>query len=533
MIKSLRWRLQIWHAVVLTVVLAAFGSVVYNLHWQTRVQQIDADLDRKAEVLLSQLRRLLQMPPRGPGRFPPPFREGDNSPRPEFRRPPPGESLRDNNPANGPYPRPDNPPERPRGEPFRDGRPPRDRGPQDRPPGPPGPDGPPPDLPVEVQHLFDNEDESRFYYVIWGPEGRLLKKSDSAPDIHYPAVKLDQKGLPIRVVRTRDEFREVIHSSRFDVNVLVGRSIADDLAAERRYGAWLFLVGTGVLAAGLLGGAWLADRVIRPILSMTATAQSISVENLKERIDLKETNTELGQLATVLNGAFDRLEAAFEQQSRFTADASHELRTPLSVILAHTELALSRERSNEEYRIALETCQRASTRMKLLIEGLLMLARFDSGQPSLETSEFDLSQATQECIELLQPLADARGIRLETDLPPARVRADRGRISQVLTNLLTNAIRYNRDGGTVRIGITTNAEGTVIRVSDTGVGIPAEELPHIFDRFYRVDKARSRADGGSGLGLSICKTIVEAHGGTIHVTSQPGTGTTFEVRLPK
>ncbi len=380
--------------------------------------------------------------------------------------------------------------------------------------------------------MFDGNDESQFYYVIWGGDGKILKKSDSAPETPYPALRLDDEGLPIRVARTRKQFREVIHSSRLDVNVLVGRSITEDLAAERRYGGWLFLVGTGVLAAGLLGGGWLSDRAIRPILSMTTAAQSISAQNLKERIDLQETDTELGQLATVLNGAFDRLEAAFEQQSRFTADASHELRTPLSVILAHTELALSRERTGDEYRAALETCQRASTRMKSLIEGLLMLARFDSGQPSLEAREFDLAQVIVECVELLQPLADVRGIRIETDLPPIRLRADRSRISQVITNLLTNAIRYNRDGGKVHIGIAKNAAGTVIRVSDTGVGIPAEELPHIFDRFYRVDKARSRADGGSGLGLSICKTIVEAHGGVIHVTSDPGAGTIFEVRLP-
>lgn len=530
MIKSLRWRLQIWHAVVLTVVLSVFGTVVYNLHWQTRLQQIDADLDRKAEVLVTQLRRILPGPFRGPSRGPLPFRPEDGQRPPDGNRP-----LRRREPDQAAIipiaaqlPPRDNQPDRPRGEPFRDGRAPRDRGPQDRSLGPLGP----PVLPEEFQHLFEGEDQSHFYYLIWSHEGRLLQKSDSAPELPYPAVQHDDEGLPARVVRTRQHFREVIHAPRFDTNILVGRSIAEDLAAERRYGAWLFLVGSGVLSAGLLGGAWLSDRAIRPILAMTTTAQSISAKNLTERIDLQDTDTELGQLGTVLNGAFDRLQAAFEQQSRFTADASHELRTPLAVILAHTELALSRERSGEEYRVALETCQRASTRMQALIEGLLMLARFDSGQPSLETTDFDLTQATVECVELLQPLAAARGIQIATDSAPVRIRADRNRILQVVTNLLTNAIRYNREGGNIRLGIVSHPEETVIRVTDTGVGIPADELPHIFERFYRVDKARSRADGGSGLGLSICKTIVEAHGGTIRVTSEVGTGTTVEVRLP-
>lgn len=511
MIKSLRWRLHIWHAVVLTVVLSVFGSVVYNLHWQTRLQQIDADLDRQGEVLVSQVRRI--MSPR-----PSPFGGIDRRPRDES---PPG--MR---PGTLP-PSSSNPPP---GESYRDGRPPRGPGPQDRP-------GDPTELslrslPVDFQHAFEGDEGSRFYYVIWGRGGHLLHRSPSAPHTPYPALQPEEGAPPSPLTRSRGPLREVVHASRGDLNILVGRSIADDIAAERRYGAWLFLVGSGVLAAGLLGGAWMSDRVIKPISVMTRTAQSISAQNLTERIDLTETETELGQLATVLNGAFDRLQAAFEQQSRFTADASHELRTPLAVIMAHTELALSRDRSSDEYRTALETCQRASARMKSLIEDLLLLARFDSGQPSLEASEFDLSQAVVECVQMLQPLADARGIKLETEVSQIRVRADRRRISQVLMNLITNAIRYNRDGGTVRVGIAASREATLIRVSDTGVGIAADELPHLFERFYRVDKARSRADGGSGLGLSICKTIVEAHGGTIGVSSEPGTGTTVEVRLP-
>jgi heavy metal sensor kinase len=266
---------------------------------------------------------------------------------------------------------------------------------------------------------------------------------------------------------------------------------------------------------------------------MTSAADAISVRNLSERIDLQETDSELGQLASVLNRTFDRLQSAFEQQSRFTADASHELRTPLSVILANAELALSRPRSSEEYRAALDTCRRASQRMKSLIDCLLMLARCDSGNSALEPSELDLEPVAKECLELMRPLAEERHIRMEATTAPLRVHGDRDRVSQVLTNLLSNAIRYNHDGGQVHVGVAAENGAAVLTVTDTGVGIPLEALPHIFDRFYRVDEARSRLEGGSGLGLAICKTIVEAHGGTITARSEPQGGTTIEVRLPR
>lgn len=572
MVKSLRWRLQIWHAIVLTSVLGIFGSVVYSLHWQTRLQQIDAELDRTAEVLMSRLRRLFQGPSfRGPFRgMPPGLRNTDrpappNMSRGEPARPgyPPSLDLPAFNPNESPPlpPRDRSTGDRSAGDRFVNDRGPdspqrgerragerrfgdsrfNDRGPGERGPGDRDSNGRTSTertasglgLPEEFQHLFEGDDRSRFYYCIWGMDGKVLEKSESAPEAPYPGLHLQEDGLPIRTVRSRDHWREVIHVPRGDLNILVGRSIAADVYAERSYGVLLLMAGAGVLTAGSLGGGWLAAHAIRPIVAMTATAHSISAQNLNQRIDLQDTATELGQLAVVLNQTFDRLQQAFEQQSRFTADASHELRTPLAVILAHTELALSRRRTPEEYQVTLETCQRASLRMKTLIEALLLLARFDSQQSLLESKEFELTQAVTECMDLIQPLAQARHIRMKSQLEPARICGDRDRICQVLTNLLSNAIRYNQDSGTVTVSVMTNAIETQIRVTDTGVGIPEEELPHIFERFYRVDKARSRADGGSGLGLSICKTIVEAHGGRIHVTSEQGAGSTFEVCLPK
>jgi heavy metal sensor kinase len=318
----------------------------------------------------------------------------------------------------------------------------------------------------------------------------------------------------------------------FDLNLLVGRSLEKDLAAHHRSGLLLAASGLVVLAAGVLGGGWVTARAVRPIAGMTATAESISAQNLSERINIKETDSELGQLATVLNGTFDRLQAAFERQSQFTADASHELRTPLSVIAAHTELALSRPRSNEDYRAAIETCRRASQRMKSLIDALLVLARFDAGTPSLKQAPFDIEPLLRDCAELVEPLAAAKQVQIHCEATPCKVCGDWDRLSQVITNLLTNSIRYNREGGQVQITTRTEGLQAVISVMDTGVGIAEDQLAQIFDRFYQVDKARSRAEGSCGLGLSICKTIVEAHGGTIVAKSQFDVGTTIEVRLP-
>ncbi len=497
--KSLRWRLQLWHAVVLTVVLAIFGGIVSVLLWQTRLQQVDAELDRMLIVVGSQMRRLLPPParpgPRGP------FNESDRRERPS-------------RPEND-RPRPiDGPPM------FRDG--PRER----FEPGAPG------NLPADFVKLFEGDDESRPYFIIWSGDGEMRQKSDSAPDLPFPGLQRAENELPVRVVRTRERRREVTQVVFADINVLVGRSIGPDIAAQRRASLWLIGIGAGVLSGGLLGGWWLSARAVGPMVAMSKTAQAISARNLSERIKLSETDDELGQLAVVLNQTFDRLQASFEQQVRFTADASHELRTPLAVIHAHVELALSRSRSVEEYRETLTTCLRASTRMRNLIDSLLTLARCDVGEPVVTTQAVELESLVRDCVELLQPLADERQVVIECATESASVAGDRDRLAQVVMNLVSNAVRYNRDGGRITIGIKTESEQVVLTVTDTGIGIPAADLPHLFERFYRVDKARSRSDGGSGLGLAICQSIVDSHGGTIGVRSEPDVGTTVEVRLP-
>lgn len=313
----------------------------------------------------------------------------------------------------------------------------------------------------------------------------------------------------------------------------------------------LSLGGTFTLLLALIGGYWLADRALWPVKAITRTAQEISVTDLSRRINLN-TRDELGELAGTFDRMLDRLQTAFDRQRQFTADASHELRTPLTIIELETGRALAAKRSVEEYRRALEVIQSENAFMSRLVGELLMLARMDAGQTVLKPEPLDLSDLALEVAERFAPLAVQKNVRLQTgDLPELPIQGDRQHLIQMIGNLIDNAIKYSPGGSGQWVCVETGAAQDAnqptawMRVSDNGVGISAEHLPHLFDRFYRVDTARShnpeesRTDDsheeeipGSGLGLSIVQWIAQMHGGSVTVTSEPGKGTTFEVRLP-
>lgn len=291
--------------------------------------------------------------------------------------------------------------------------------------------------------------------------------------------------------------------------------------------ATLFWVGC------LAVGWWIAGRSIAPLERFHRTASLVSSQRLGERVDSRGLDRELSELASVLNAMLDRLDEAFAKQKQFTADASHELRTPLAVWMSQAELALSRPRSDTEYRAALETCLRSGGRMKRLIEDLLQLARGDQGREILEQQPADLQDLARQVVDSFSPLAQKHQVRLELAGSSVIALIDRDGMRQVLDNLLSNAIQYNRAGGSVTVASHLEGPWALWVVSDTGPGIAEEHLPHLFDRFYRADPSRSRQVGGSGLGLAICRQWVEAHGGSIEATSRVGEGTTMRVRIPR
>lgn len=332
--------------------------------------------------------------------------------------------------------------------------------------------------------------------------------------------------------RTRGLYREAFHCSTLGDCAMAGLSIAGDEQGARAF-AWL-LVGAGaaVLCLGVGVGWWLTNRAISPVAEISRSAMLVAEGRLSERVSVSNPDDELGRLAGVLNATFARLEAAFARQQQFTSDAAHELRTPLAIMISETQTTLARPRAAEEYKESLEGCLDIAQQMRKLTETLLDLARLDSGSSVAPRCALDLAEPAARCSERLLPLAIQYGVSIVPELSRARVFASRERIELVIVNLLANALTYNVHGGEVRISTGEGDRYAVLTVADTGVGIAPADLPHIFDRFYRADKARSRANGHAGLGLAICRSILEAEQGTIEVESELGKGTVFTVRLP-
>ncbi len=317
--------------------------------------------------------------------------------------------------------------------------------------------------------------------------------------------------------------------------VAIAASLASAETAERRLLFILLLSIPVAILTAFFGSLLLAGRAIEPVDQITATARQITALNLNQRISLGKADIELERLAEAFNQMIARLEDSFKHIRRFTADASHELRTPLAILKAETQLALDGNLDPEESRQILKSRLEELERMAKIVDDLLVLSRFDSGENVLQLQRVDLSDLIIESCEQMRKQAEAKRLNLTLEeIHPVEVEGDDLRLRQVFRNLLDNAIKYTPEGGQARISLEPHAEAFCrLTISDTGIGIPAPDLPRIFDRFYRVDKARSREPGGSGLGLSIAKSIVEAHRGYIAVESKPDHGTSVTVILPK
>lgn len=427
-------------------------------------------------------------------------------------------------------------------------------------------------LPEPYARILQTSDPLGPYYVVWDPWGRVVARSRPGLDIDLPdeyrvrflprpprerqdaeeAAKMHpfpprpprrrpasvdrppggDDPLRTPLARNRASWREVIVRGPRGATVLVGQSGEEDRRRLREFLTTALAASAGALGLAMVGGWFLAAWTLAPIARISEAASGISASNLSRRIDVRRTENELGKLATVLNVTFDRLEAAFVRQVRFTADASHELRTPLAVLIAHCELALRKDRSPDDYRRTIETSLKSARRMTAVIEGLLTLARADASAIDLEHEPVDLAELVEEGVAMLRPLADPAGVSLEVEAEPVAAPGDRERLREVIGNLLTNAVRYNCPGGRVAIALRREPDAAVLEVADTGIGIPEKDRPRIFERFFRAEPTLSRDRGGCGLGLAISKWIVEAHGGLISFSSREGEGTTFTVRLP-
>ena len=297
---------------------------------------------------------------------------------------------------------------------------------------------------------------------------------------------------------------------------------------------WLSLITIPLtLLLASVGGYWLSSRALAPVLEITRETRTINSTNLSKRLSLPPNEDELRTLSLTLNDMLDRIESAFQRVQRFSADASHELRTPISVIRATAELALRKQRDPQSYRDALLEVLRESERTSGMIENLLSLARSDAS-PRLPLTQVDIAGIVLACHEQIVPIASQKGITNALDVPsaPALTLGNAEALHRLFLILLDNAIKYSSEQGRITTSLAKLDGEIAVTIEDTGIGIAEDVLPHIFERFYRADKARSRDLGGAGLGLSIAKWIADAHHAEIQVTSTLGHGSAFRVVIP-
>ena len=330
-------------------------------------------------------------------------------------------------------------------------------------------------------------------------------------------------GEPIRIAALRTA----------NFTYLVGYPVGEvsDLL-DSLYVIFLVLIPIA-LAVSVFGGFALAKKSLRPVDDISTRARRITAENLDQSISVRNPNDEIGRLADTINNMISRLRDSFSQVKQFSADASHELRTPLTIMRGELELGLRSMKSPEEYHRVLESTLEEIVRMTVIVDNLLMLAKADQGTYTAEFSEIDLHTLVDELYEDSEVLAERKHIHISVKTnTPVTIVGDRIRLRQLFLNLIDNAIKYTPEGGTVTLAVDRKNSTALFEIVDTGIGIPHEDQTKIFDRFYRVDKARSRELGGSGLGLSIAKWIAELHRGSITVASAPQRGSVFTVTLP-
>ncbi len=373
--------------------------------------------------------------------------------------------------------------------------------------------------------LVNSDPPERLKTVGVPPDAWTVDPAESV----FETVRLPGKPFPVRVC-TRPFQSPDGRTYIAQAGYLLDR-MSTSLARFRRICIIaLFLV---VLLA-VIGGRIIANRSLRPIQAMIAKARHITAQKLNERLPSRGTGDELDQLAATLNGMLARIQRHVGRLRQFTADAAHELRSPLAALRGNAEVALSHPRSESELRHVLEDSIDHYDRLTRMTDDLLLLARADAGHDILRREPVRLDRVVHDVVDLYTPLARDRGIEFKSTITnDIRLHGDGARLRQLVGNLVDNAVKYTESPGQVSASASATDGTAHLTIADTGVGIPPDHLPHIFDRFYRIDAARSAEHGhGAGLGLSICRAIAEAHGGRLDLTSTPGTGTVVRLTLP-
>lgn len=405
------------------------------------------------------------------------------------------------------------------------------------------------DRQISALSIPEIRDEFREHSVL-GPGGDLFQVCDAQGQWLYRSVALESNNVPIEKPSNLDRstFATIqvagrplrFYSERILVNgqpytVQVAAPMHEAFEAIEAFGLILILAVPVLLIAASAGGYWISKRALDPVDEISRAAQRISIENLADRLHVPETGDQLQRLTETLNQMFSRLEGSVRRMKQFTADASHELRAPIALIRTTAEVTVQRRnREANEYLEALDDILEESERTSQVVDSLMLLARADAGKEVLERGPVDACSISRAAVEQGEKLARIRELNFSASIPdePVWIHADAEALRRALLILIDNAAKYTPERGMVRFDLSANDGFARFNVSDTGIGIAPADLPHIFDRFWRADKARSRSQGGAGLGLSIAKWIAESHAGSIAVASDAGKGSVFTMNVP-
>ncbi|MBU4252940.1 MAG: heavy metal sensor histidine kinase [Candidatus Omnitrophica bacterium] len=386
----------------------------------------------------------------------------------------------------------------------------------------------------------------QMYYSILDKSGRVVLQSSefqlSGPDVNMVKSSVlpnyDVKEYEVTDKKSRYVVRIITkqfqNQNEFISHLQVGMNLTRIEKTMSNFRKNILMTLPAFFLLSFIGGLLLARHNLRPISQMINTVSRITAANLKEKVPLRGSEDELDKLAYVFNNMIERVSQAYEKLSQFSSDVAHELRTPLTSLTGEIEAVLSNEKSYEECRAVLMSNLEEISRLECLVNNLLFLSKNDDPSQVKEAEIVDLNAVILDVAEIFEPVADEKQIGFSKDIipTPLYIQGEKWQIEQMISNLLDNSIRYNRFGGSVVISLKKSGDCAEIDIKDTGIGISDENKEKVFDRFYREDSSRTRDIGGFGLGLSIVKSIIEAHAGRISVSSQLGKSSTFTVKLP-
>ncbi|MDF3129703.1 HAMP domain-containing sensor histidine kinase [Kiritimatiellaeota bacterium B1221] len=473
--NSIRWHLQIWYASLLLIALAGLSFTVLRLSRIHRIRQLDQQITDQQRFFFKSLfpEKKLTGPSAESNKPAPP------DPKEIYRR----LQAEHQNPTS------------------------------------------------EILQAFSGTEPGFFYFAISDRDGSILLSSKNFPEgFVFPS---EARGEDFDTQYFKGTYREHLRRGPPGIRVYFGMDASEVLKEMDQFAVSITLFAAGIWLVGLAGGWWIVGRALRPVQEISATAVAIAEGNLDQRIEWAGNQSELNQLAQVLNHTFDELASAMERQRQFTGNASHELRTPLTVILSETQRMLKRDRAPGEYRESMEICQQAGLRMKVLVEGLLLLARQENQNSAESRMPCNLQNIVEQSLNTLGHLAAERDMKIITDLASAPLVADAAALRILVDNLVENAISHHPGGGTVTLTLKNTEPAIQFEVADDGPGIDPAYHDKIFERFYQLDTSRSRGGGHSGLGLALVKRIAENHQGTCSLHSAPGKGSRFTVQFSK